>query len=302
MKVIKKASFTTSAALSTTPCPRAKNNQQITRRNIIWIQTNIGSYSIVIKPEDQDDDLVTIRARIKSDLQCLKILYLPTMGLITESHKSDYQFRTKVSKADFAQAMVHLISAIGYSNFKNEVAAVQGKKRAGLYGRIWSELYQLQLEPDAFEWDAATAIDRMAVPSADAYGVVLVSTNGQTLLRRVSAAFDGYVWTFAKGRSEGCETPQQTARRELFEETGFRCRLVGLLPQRYQGSSGTTVFFVGVPEGKQQAFGTETEETRCVDIQEAHSLIQQTTNPIGRDRDQMILCDLYRWMMERQKH
>lgn len=198
--------------------------------------------------------------------------------------------------------MVNMVSTIGYSNFKSEIQTVQGKDRAKVYGKVWTQLYELQLEPETFEWDSASAIDRMAVPAADAYGVVLVFPEGQTLLRRVSAAFDGYVWTFAKGRSEGCETPQQTARRELFEETGFRCRLVGLLPQRYQGSSGTTVFFVGVPEGKQQAFGTETEETRWVDIQEAHSLIQQTTNPIGRDRDQMVLCDLYRWLSDRQKH
>ncbi len=268
----------------------------------IWIQTSIGFFSIVAKPEDHQHDQLTIRSRIRSDLEALKLLYLPRLGKITESTRSDYQFRAKVNRSDLAAAMVNMVSTIGYSNFKNEVQTVQGKDRAKVYGKVWTQLYELQLEPEAFEWDSSTAIEMMSVPAADAYGVVLVFPEGQTLLRRVSAAFDGYVWTFAKGRSEGCETPPQTARRELFEETGFRCRLVGLLPQRYQGSSGTTVFFVGVPEGKQQAFGTETEETRCVDIQEAHSLIQQTTNPIGRDRDQMILCDLYRWMSARQKH
>lgn len=224
------------------------------------------------------------------------------MGRITESTKSDYQFRAKVSKADLAQAMVHLVSSIGYANFKNEVQAVQGKDRAKFYGKVWTQLYELQLDPDRFEWNSTTAIEKMAVQAADAYGVLLVSTNGQTLLRRVSGAFDGYVWTFAKGSPDGYESGQLTATRECFEETGYRCKLVGILPQRYQGATGTTLFFVGVPEGKQQAFGTETEETRWVDIQEAHSLIQQTTNAIGRDRDQMVLCDLYRWISARQKH
>ena len=100
----------------------------------------------------------------------------------------------------------------------------------------------------------------------------------------------------------GNQQPKQTARRELLEEAGFHCRLVGLLPQRYQGSTGSTVFFVGVPFGTQQPFGPETEETCWATIDEAHSLIQQTSNPIGRDRDQMVLCDLYRWMIARQKH
>ncbi|WP_382221289.1 NUDIX hydrolase [Hydrogenophaga atypica] len=224
------------------------------------------------------------------------------MGSITESHKSDYQFRAKVSRFDLAQAMVNLVSSIGYSNFKNEVQTVQGKDRAKVYGKVWTQLYELQLDPDRFELDSTTAIDRMAVAAADAYGVVLVSTSGQMLLRKPSRGFGGYSWSFAKGQPNKYETPQETARRECLEETGYRCRLIGLLPQHYQGTTGTTVFFVGVPEGKQQAFGTETEKTRWVDIQEAHSLIQQTANPIGRDRDQMILCDLYRWLCARQKH
>ncbi len=224
------------------------------------------------------------------------------MGMISESNKTDYQFRAKVSRVDLAQAIIHLISAIGYSNFKNEVAAVQGKKRASLYGRIWSELYQLQLEPEAFEWDSTTAIEKMAVPAADAYGVVLLSGDGQTLLRKPSHGFGGYSWTFAKGSPDRYERAQLTAKRECFEETGYRCRLIGLLPQRYQGSTGTTVFFVGVPEGDQQSFGTETAETLWTTIEEAYQLIQETTNPIGRDRDQMVLCDLYRWLSDRQKH
>jgi 8-oxo-dGTP pyrophosphatase MutT (NUDIX family) len=224
------------------------------------------------------------------------------MGGITESTRSDYQFRAKVNRSDLAAAMVNMVSTIGYSNFKNEVQTVQGKDRAKVYGKVWTQLYELQLEPEAFEWDSSTAIEKMSVQAADSYGVILVSPERQTLLRRVSGAFDGYVWTFAKGSPDGYESGQLTATRECFEESGYRCKLVGILPQRYQGTTGSTVFFVGVPDGEQQPFGPETEEIRWVDIQEAHSLIQQTTNAIGRDRDQMVLCDLYRWLCARQKH
>lgn len=224
------------------------------------------------------------------------------MGGITESTRSDYQFRAKVNRSDLSAAMVNMVSTIGYSNFKNEVQAVQGKDRAKVYGKVWTQLYELQLDPDCFEWNSSEAIDKMAVPAADAYGVVLVSTNGQTLLRRVSGAFGGYCWSFAKGTPDGYESSQQTAKRECLEETGYCSKLVGLLPHRYQGSTGSTVFFVGVPFGEQQPYGPETSTTRWVTIEEAHQLIQQTTNAIGRDRDQSILCDLYRWMSERQKH
>lgn len=268
----------------------------------IWIQTSIGFFSIVEKPEDQQYDQLTIRSRIRSDLEALKLLFLPTMGRIAENHRSDYLYRAKVSKSDFAAAMSQMIGSIGYSNFKNEVQSVQGKKRSNLYGRLWTELYELQLDPDRFEWNSSDAIEKMAVPAANSYGVVLVSTDGQTLLRRVSGEFGGNLWTFAKGRPEDYETPQQTAKRECLEETGYRCRLVGLLPQRYEGSTGSTVFFVGVPVGNQESFGSETAETPWANIEEAHQLIQQTTNAIGRDRDQMVLCDLYRWLSDRQKH
>lgn len=268
----------------------------------MWLQTNIGFYSIVSKPEDQENGLLTIRARIKSDLLALKNLYLPTLGAITESAKTDYRYRSKVSRTDLAQAMTNLIGTIGYGNFKNEIAAVQGKQRSNLYGRVWSNLYELDLEAEEFDWDSTAAIEKMTVPAADAYGVMLVSPNGQTLLRRVSGGFGGYCWTFAKGRPDKYETPQQTAKRECLEETGFNCRLIGLLPSRYEGTTGTTVFFVGVPVGDQQPYGPETSATRWVSLQEACELVSLTNNHVGRERDHSVICDLSRWLSDRQKH
>ncbi|MFC7460606.1 NUDIX hydrolase [Hydrogenophaga defluvii] len=198
--------------------------------------------------------------------------------------------------------MSQMIGSIGYSNFKNEIQAVQGKDRAKVYGKVWTQLYQLQLEPEAFEWDSSTAIEKMSVQAAESYGVILVSPERQTLLRRVSGGFGAYCWSFAKGRSEGYETPQQTAKRECFEETGYRSRLIGLLPGRYEGTTGTTSFFVGVPEGEPQVFGPETQEIRWVSLQEACELVSLTKNHVGRERDHSVICDLSRWLSDRQKH
>lgn len=59
------------------------------------------------------------------------------------------------------------------------------------------------------------------VPQATAYGGVLLNAEGQVLLREPTNHFDGYVWTFAKGRPELGDEPEQTALREVREETGY---------------------------------------------------------------------------------
>lgn len=47
------------------------------------------------------------------------------------------------------------------------------------------------------------------------------------------------LWTFPKGHLEAGESPEDAARREVWEETGWRCRVVGpLLDVRYQFKRG----------------------------------------------------------------
>jgi hypothetical protein len=48
------------------------------------------------------------------------------------------------ARSEIADAVAGLVRAIDYSNFKNEVAARQGKHRADRYGRVWSTLYDLE--------------------------------------------------------------------------------------------------------------------------------------------------------------
>lgn len=227
---------------------------------------------------------------------------MPSMGRITENFNTDYRYRARVLKTDLSAAMGQMVTNIGYSNFKNEVASVQGKDRSHVYGKVWSQLYQLQLEPDDFEWDSHSAIENMAIPAANSYGVVLISPDKKTLLRRVSGAFGGYLWTFAKGCPDGYETPQETAKRECLEEMGIHCRLVGLLPKTYQGTTGSTVFFIGIPKGDPEPFGPETTETRWVTKDEALKLLSMTAHAAGRERDAAILNDLYRWISDRQSY
>ena len=84
----------------------------------------------------------------------------------------------------------------------------------------------------------------MKVPSADAYGGVLINERGAVQLREPANHFGGYVWTFAKGRPDPGETPEQTALREVLEETGQAARIIALIPEVFAGTTTSTVFFL----------------------------------------------------------
>lgn len=81
---------------------------------------------------------------MRSDLENLRDRYLPDMGEISESTRSDYRFRTVAERTAVSEAMAALAAGIDYSNFKSEVAATQGYARADVYGHVWGEIYRLQ--------------------------------------------------------------------------------------------------------------------------------------------------------------
>lgn len=99
------------------------------RGAVMWLFTRLGFFSVVRKPGDADSGMVTIRARVRGDLEALKAHYLPNMGEITEGGGTDYPFRAKAPHADFAEAAKRLVNDLNYSNFKNQVLAEQGPKR-----------------------------------------------------------------------------------------------------------------------------------------------------------------------------
>jgi len=48
----------------------------------------------------------------------------------------------------------------------------------------------------------------------------LLTRCGRILLREPANHFDGYHWTYAKGKQDKNESPELTAPREVYEETG----------------------------------------------------------------------------------
>jgi hypothetical protein len=115
----------------------------IERRHPIWILTTIGFFSIVQKEWNQSNDTLTIRSRVRGDLEGLRA-YIADMSDIIESEDSDYRYRAVAKREAVMAALATLVADIDYDNFKSEVASRQGYRRAAVYGDVWQVLYGLQ--------------------------------------------------------------------------------------------------------------------------------------------------------------
>ncbi|MGO9376216.1 MAG: hypothetical protein ACLQBD_29565 [Syntrophobacteraceae bacterium] len=87
---------------------------------------------------------MTIRTRIRADLDNLREKYLPSLSPTVEWGGCDYRFRAQCSHAEFAQALGEIAKAVHYPNFKNSVKARQGRKRAVVYREVWAALQHLE--------------------------------------------------------------------------------------------------------------------------------------------------------------
>jgi 8-oxo-dGTP diphosphatase len=164
----------------------------------------------------------------------------------------------------------------------------ENKDEAGLqmFMSIVSDI--IDFSDDDFTKEPSKIAEAVEIPEVDAYGGILMDGN-KILLREPSGHFGGYVWTFAKGRIEPGEDPQEVALREVFEETGYHARITHLIPKEFGGSTSTTVFFIMEAIGSPEPFGWETESIKWVQYDEAVDLIKQTKIASGRSRDLQIL-------------
>lgn len=110
----------------------------------MWLITPAGFFSIVRKAGDRANDTLTVRARVRGDLEALRQQHLPGLGDIVERRGSDYRFRAVAPSAEVAAALAAMVECLNYDNFKDEVARCQGPARAHLYHKVWSTLYTLQ--------------------------------------------------------------------------------------------------------------------------------------------------------------
>lgn len=141
-----------------------------------------------------------------------------------------------------------------------------------------------------------TIVENWPIDAAQAYGGVLVDALGLILLREPAGHFDGYVWTFPKGKPDPGETPKMTALREVFEETGYRAEVLGVLPGVFCSALSRNAYYVMRPLGEQGQFQWETRCTRWVGFDEAAKLLSASTNVQGRDRDLAVLAAVQVWL------
>lgn len=110
----------------------------------MWLITPVGFFSVVRKPADVDRKTLTVRARVRADLDKLRAQYLPELGPTQQSSINDYRFRATAPQVAVAAAMARLVENLDYANFKDEVKRRQGAARAHTYHVVWDALYRLQ--------------------------------------------------------------------------------------------------------------------------------------------------------------
>lgn len=108
----------------------------------MWLITKIGFFSVVQKRQDAASGMLTIRSRVRGDLESLNKI-MTGLGPIQEGKGTDYRYRARASKQDVAATFSGMIAELDYQNFKDEVKATQGKPRAEIYGDVWQVLYGL---------------------------------------------------------------------------------------------------------------------------------------------------------------
>lgn len=112
----------------------------------MWLFTQCGFFSVVVKPEDEIHGTVTVRSRLQGDLDALRATYLPELGPSIVGAGIDYPFRATVARADFAEGMKRMALDVNYGDFTSTVFTKQGANRARVYGKIWRDLIELEDE------------------------------------------------------------------------------------------------------------------------------------------------------------
>lgn len=141
--------------------------------------------------------------------------------------------------------------------------AKQGSHRAHLYHDLWSVLIKLQQKEvskpiaktvrsgakKAAPAKTAGSVYQLPGPLDDdlpadvSRGGVIFDDRGRVLLRKPAGEFDGYVWTFPKGRRTRGESLEEAAVREAREECGVDAEVVRRIPGVFWGGTGLNIYF-----------------------------------------------------------
>jgi len=101
----------------------------------MWTFTQDGFISTV---QDRDDSTVLI-ARSR-DRQSLELISTITGAEIVTSDGTDYGYRVRVTREQFAEFLVANVYALDYPNFKNRIYETRGHEWHEAAAGVWSEM------------------------------------------------------------------------------------------------------------------------------------------------------------------
>ena len=102
-----------------------------------------------------------------------------------------------------------------------------------------------------------------------AYGGIVINAFGQVLLREPAGHLQGVSWTFPKGKQKFGETPERTALREVYEETGVRAEIVAKIPGSFDGPRTSSEYFLMRAVEETHQFDRETKSIAWMAWEEA---------------------------------
>jgi hypothetical protein len=100
----------------------------------MWICLNDAFLSIVT--DRTQPDRLLVRARRRGDIERVF-----ADAIVNENTKTDYRYRTHLSRATVANTLSTRIAEIDYPNFK---ASVSDTKRHAAYFHLWDVMYRYQ--------------------------------------------------------------------------------------------------------------------------------------------------------------
>ncbi len=109
----------------------------------MWLFTDFGFFSLVEKPGDRADGMLTVRGRVRSDMEALRDRYLPSASEVVALERSDYRYRFRAPKDEVTRAIARIAIGIDYPDFKASVEQRQGWMRHDIYATVWSTLRTL---------------------------------------------------------------------------------------------------------------------------------------------------------------
>ena len=122
------------------------------------------------------------------------------------------------------------------------------------------------------------------------YGGIIFDSEGRVLVREPKNHYGGLTWSLAKGHANEGETPEEAAIREVGEETGIRCKIIGDVPGHYSSENGSSKYFMMEMEDDFNLdtdlgdFSEETESIDFVDPEEALQRFQHDDHKTGNKK------------------